>query len=413
MRDRRVQIAAIAIVGVLALCLVAVLLYNILMDNGGTVTEPTPTTTTEAVAEATETEETETDVTPESETETEEEPTATNTPVSEATETMDETEIDTAPSATPEPASNEATPVPDRPTATPLPPTVTSAAASFTVPSLITETVVVTNQVAQVLQNADFEQGFNDDGSAIGWTSFQNANVLAVFAPEVPPYIHSGQAAQRITIVQAIEQNRYAGLQQTVDVVPGETYILTLHGHVRSAVGDIQQSSYGYRIQYGLDYNGGRDWYALSADKWVELPWDETSLYGGDTTFHSYTTTVTARSDRLTLFVRGWNKWADRSEGQYTFDNFSLVGPTHVTEVVTRTILVQAENNPSTGASATSGNGTTSSNGTSGSSDTSDNLLPVTGAIPLGHLAQDGRAWVAVLLLMMLSGSLIYRLRYR
>ena len=62
-----------------------------------------------------------------------------------------------------------------------------------------------------------------------------------------------------------------------------------------------------------------------------ELLWDEQQREDpqGDVQYRyeTYNATVKATSDELTLFIRGWKKWADGVEGNYDLDCLSLVGP--------------------------------------------------------------------------------------
>jgi hypothetical protein len=144
------------------------------------------------------------------------------------------------------------------------------------------------------------------------------------------PVVSSGTYAQRIEIKEALEQNRYAGIYQTISVVPGQQYKLSLKGLVRSDEGDIALSDYGYRLQYGVDYNGDTSWELLPASEWKELPWDEQPMSdpsGGVYRMDTFETTITAQSDRLTLFIRGWKKWIDSGTGIFDIDEISFVGP--------------------------------------------------------------------------------------
>lgn len=224
-------------------------------------------------------------------------PQPTDTPKPTATATRTPTAKKKTPTKTP-------TPMPPTDTPTPQPP-----------------------QIGELLQNGDFEAGFGEDGVALGWQAFRNDAATVIFAPEQwQPAIHSGTAAQRITITDATQPNRYAGIAQTVSVVPGKSYTLTLFGQVRSTFGDVEKSNYGYRMQYAIDWAGGTDWQAIPDDEWIELPWDEQLIDGDNMFFLDYTTALVPPADSLTLFIRAWNKWPDQLEAQYTLDSLSLVG---------------------------------------------------------------------------------------
>jgi hypothetical protein len=278
----------------LLVVLVGVLLYNILFGGGNgevgqATATPTPSPTSGGVDII---------ITPS-------EPTATPTRV--LAETPEST-------ATPE----------TEPTEEPLPtPTQATSPEEFT-----PQPIVAPGIVTDLLENGDFEEF--TDGVGTGWSAFRNDAVIAVFSPEGPdgPYVDHGEYAQRITMAEATQPDRYAGVYQQVDVVPSEVYSLTLHGQIRTGYADVNLSSYGYRIQYAIDHTGGENWQAVPAETWVELPWDEQQLHSPDVEFLSYTTEISSTSDTITLFVRVWNKWANPGEVQYTLDNFSLIGAT-------------------------------------------------------------------------------------
>jgi hypothetical protein len=236
------------------------------------------------------------------------------------------------------------------------------------------------------------------------WEPFRNDGFQAIYTNETFPYIESGSNAQRVTIVGATQFNRYAGLYQQVEVVPGQVYTLTLHGQIRSAIGDINQSSYGYRMQYAVSQTGLQNWANVPETEWVELPWDEQPINASVTKFYSYTTTIEPATAKVTLFVRGWNKWPDQSEGQYTFDSFSLVGPS----------TAAAPLQTSAGGAGTGG--TTTITSTASTTTTGDAMidkgLPTTGAGDEHPLMQDGRFWGGLLILLLLAAGAIYRARW-
>jgi hypothetical protein len=183
-----------------------------------------------------------------------------------------------------------------------------------------------------VVLNGDFEEGFQPDfGIGYGWGGFSNGQaVIGWQSDSWDKVVVSGQNAQMIEIKESTAMDRYAGIYQTVAVVPGEQYKLTINGLIRSAEGNIAQSDYGYRLQYAIDDQGGTAWELAPDTAWVELPWDEQSLTGlPESSYqrHTYETTLTAKSDRLTLFIRGWKKWINSGSGIFNLDAISLVGP--------------------------------------------------------------------------------------
>jgi hypothetical protein len=180
--------------------------------------------------------------------------------------------------------------------------------------------------------NGGFEEGFVEgQGMGTGWGRFQNGNVHAGWYDDTWfKVVYEGEHAQLLELKDAQEPNRYAGIFQTVSVVPNAEYELTLHGLVRSDEGSPDVSSHGYRMQYAIDYQGGINWEGEGIE-WIDLNWDDQPREDlkGDNEYRmeEYKTKITAQADTLTLFIRGWKKWPDPREGNYDIDGVSLVGP--------------------------------------------------------------------------------------
>lgn len=182
-----------------------------------------------------------------------------------------------------------------------------------------------------LLANGDFEQGFQSQfGVGYGWGGFSNGNATVGWSADTwEQVVVKGKYAQLIEIKNAAERDRYVGIYQTVGVVPGQSYKLTLKGLIRSEEGDIKVSNYGYRLQVGVDYEGGVAWELVPEQNWQEVPWDEQPLSGTSGAFRvdTFETTFTAKTDKLTLFVRAWKKWLDNGSGLFDLDEISLTGP--------------------------------------------------------------------------------------
>ncbi|GAB4437529.1 MAG: hypothetical protein Kow0031_19350 [Anaerolineae bacterium] len=186
--------------------------------------------------------------------------------------------------------------------------------------------------IQDMVVNGGFEGGFQDEfGVGYGWGGFSNGNAVVGWNGDSEPgAIAAGQYSQRIEIKEALDHDRYAGIYQTISVVPGEQYKLTIKGMVRSEEGDVSVSDYGYRLQFAVDYNGDTAWELLDPEAWQELPWDEQPLTlsgGASHRLDSFDTTITSKTDRLTLFIRGWKKWIDNGSGVFNLDQISLTGP--------------------------------------------------------------------------------------
>ncbi len=184
----------------------------------------------------------------------------------------------------------------------------------------------------ELLRNGSFEGGFVSQAGCgmVGafWNCFQNGGTAAYgfFDDQWKPVVYDGQHSQLIEInTKQIggDPNRYAGIYQTVDVVPGETYRFSLRGMIRAD--DHDGDPWRYRVQVAFDHSGGSDWTAVS--DWIELPWDTYYPRTEPGRFSEYQTSVTARGPRMTVFIRVWKKWGDwYREVDVNLDAISLTG---------------------------------------------------------------------------------------
>jgi hypothetical protein len=202
-------------------------------------------------------------------------------------------------------------------------------AAVFAVPG-----IQLAGGATERLTNGDFEKGFRSTPAGFvgdGWHWFHNGGeaTYGFYDDTWTPVLYDGQHSQLIEINTfcrgGSDPDRYAGIYQTVAVTPGETYELSLHGMLRALEDDPDRTGYNYRVQYGVDYNGGTDWSAV--DNWIEIPWDTVHPRLSPGAMDSYSTGITATSNRLTLFVRVWKKWGTASrELDVNLDAISLKG---------------------------------------------------------------------------------------
>ncbi|MCB0166476.1 MAG: hypothetical protein KDI79_19770 [Anaerolineae bacterium] len=393
------RVILIALLALVLLCLVGVLIYNVFFAAGGQNVAGEPPTATLASTE-------------EAEGAAEETPTSEDTTPTPTRVISEESTVEPTEEATVEPTTEPTT---EAAATTPTPASAASAAggtgssggAASTTTTIVEEDVEVA-QNEEILKNGGFEEGFSEDGIGINWQGFSNNRGVVTFSAESAiPFVKSGQAAQRISIDQGVEPDQYGGIYQKVTVTPGQVYTLTLNGQIRSGFGDINASSYGYRAQYAIDFDGGENWRAIPSEDWVELPWDEQGFDAAEFTFSDFSTQVTPTTDTMTLFIRGWNKWPDQNLGEYTLDGLSLVGPVTHTMTITRTVT-------GNGAMTSAGEGS-SSGGTATSTGQSEELvdgaLPVTGSDDT-PLMQDGRFWGAVLVLLLLISGAVYRAKW-
>jgi len=175
-----------------------------------------------------------------------------------------------------------------------------------------------------LLSNGNFEEGFDPDHLALEWELFDNGDAdFSTHIDDWPLVVPEGEFSQMLEIKNADLPDRYMGIYQTADVEAGGVYTFSMQGLVRTNTGNVEETSYGYRLQVGFDLEGGQDWEAV--EEWTELMWDEQLRLQDEFRFDEYTTTVTAESDQLTVFIRAWKKWADAGEGDYNIDDVQLV----------------------------------------------------------------------------------------
>jgi hypothetical protein len=366
----------IGFVALALLCLVGIVIFRVFTEGGDEVADrptatPQPTDTQPTVIA----------------TISETEPTPAPTRVIEE-EPAEDTATEPTVASTAAAAATTPTPTPV-PTSTPVPPTPISSpgstAADLTMPVAME---MEPGPPEDQLINGDFEAGFDDRGVAMDWRSFDNGSVTVSYSPvTAAPLVNSGDSAQRISVAEANQPDRHAGLYQQMEVVANQPYTLTLHGQIRTGEGSTEASSYGYRMQYAIDPAGGDDWRDVPAESWIELPWDEQPLDSPAVTYLPYTTVITPTSDQLTLFVRTWNKWPDPGLAEYTLDDVSLVG---VSSAPAPVLIAAGPDSPDDG----------------------DALIPETGDSGPANFLADARFWGALLILLLLSAGAIYRGRW-
>lgn len=192
--------------------------------------------------------------------------------------------------------------------------------------------VVAVGEVGEFIFNAGFEEGFAANGVATGWTPFDNGGSAHYgwYDETWPPVIYNGAHSQLIEIntfgFAGSESDRYAGIYQTVTgLVPGATYELSMHGMLRAREDDPDREVFGYRAQWGYDPNGGTDWRLVS--NWSDVPWNTIYPRLSPGTMKSFTTSLVAPSETITLFIRGQKKWGTAyREFDFNIDAVSLSG---------------------------------------------------------------------------------------
>jgi len=209
------------------------------------------------------------------------------------------------------------------------------------VASLIPAGAAPMASAGDMIFNGGFENGFNYNPSCggmvgAGWGCFTNGGtaVYGFYDDMWSRVVYSGLHSQLIeinTLEKGGDNDRNAGIFQTVRVVPGATYELALKGMIRAD--DHGGDPWRYRVYVGFDYNGGSNWQAVA--DWRELSWDTYYTRTDPGSFSSYSTRVTPSGGNLTVFVRTQRRWGTwYEETNFNLDAISLYGPSHPVAVV-------------------------------------------------------------------------------
>jgi hypothetical protein len=185
-------------------------------------------------------------------------------------------------------------------------------------------------EVGNAIRNGSFEEGFDPYGVALEWTAFvtEDGAVYGWEDETDPAHVSDGEHAQLMRIMGPSKPNQFMGLYQTVEVVAGETYTLTLRGLIRSSLANDGYDPLAFRLQWALDEQAGTDWQSVEWKDWTDPGWNDVKLDAKNPTMNATVVSITPQGDTVTLFVRGWSKWAFfQSEVKYYVDGISLEGP--------------------------------------------------------------------------------------
>ncbi len=209
-----------------------------------------------------------------------------------------------------------------------------AALALVLVASLVPAGAAPMASAGDLIFNGGFENGFTFNASCggmvgAGWGCFTNGGtaVYGFYDDMWNRSVYAGQHSQLIEIntkEKGGDNNRNAGIFQTVRVTPGATYEMSLKGMIRAD--DHGGDPWRYRVYVGFDYSGGSNWQAVS--DWRELPWDTYYPRTDPGGFSSYSTRVTPTGQNLTVFVRTERRWGTwYEETDFNLDAISLFGP--------------------------------------------------------------------------------------
>ena len=186
-------------------------------------------------------------------------------------------------------------------------------------------------ETGDLVFNGSFEDGFAKEGVALGWTALSTSKAGAVYAWQDETdagNVSHGEHAQLMRIMGPGKPNQFVGIYQRVEVVPGETYTLTMHGLIRSSLANDSYDPLAFRYHWAADDGGRPNWTAVEWKDWTELGWNDVKLDAKNPTMNAYVAHITPQTDQVTFFIRGWSKWAFfRSEVKFYIDNISIEGP--------------------------------------------------------------------------------------
>jgi len=186
-----------------------------------------------------------------------------------------------------------------------------------------------------LIVNGGFEGGFvrqpgcGDVGQ--GWQCFTNGGraTYGFYDEQWPPVVPEGAHDQLIEInnknIIPADNDRYAGIQQTLRVAKNANYTLSLQGMIRSNHPGPGDEPGRYRVQVGWTFGMTTTWSAVT--NWVDVGWNNYYERLSPGRFSRFRTQIPTTDEQMTIFVRVWKKWGLAGEEiNINLDNISLVG---------------------------------------------------------------------------------------
>lgn len=201
-----------------------------------------------------------------------------------------------------------------------------------------TESILPGKADANLLVNGNFERGFTyRDGCGhvgVGWGCFTNGGqaVYGFYDEQWDPVVADGEHGQLIEIntkgLGAGTDNRYAGLFQTVRVVPGTAYQISLRGMIRTTTLESETlDPWRYRVQFGWTLGRRADW--RDVKNWVDAGWDVYDNRLAPGAFNDFRAKFIAQEPYVTVYIRVWKKWGTTGEEiDINFDSIALTATT-------------------------------------------------------------------------------------
>ena len=177
------------------------------------------------------------------------------------------------------------------------------------------------------------------------YSFYNNEGFGIICADDLDQEATRGKNSFTIEMASTDQSDARLGIYQTVDVVPGQDYMFSISGTIEAQEG-ASSPDINHRALLYFDQQGGTDWRAVPHEDWTVIPWREQALEfkrsGEDdpdiAEIEDYYEVVRAKSDKLTIFLMAWRRWANWRTGRFTFDCVSLVplGTVNVAGVVPR-----------------------------------------------------------------------------
>lgn len=162
-----------------------------------------------------------------------------------------------------------------------------------------------------------------------------------IFAP-VPGAVERDITNALALHMQSTDQNdARLGVYQTVDVTPGQYYRFALSSTFQIQSGGTTDQpedpkapleAPNHTLELYFDHTGNTDWRAIPHERWLIIPIEEEKLefkVSEDdediSEVHTFDSIVQAKSNKVTIFMTFWRKWANWRTGIASIDCVSLI----------------------------------------------------------------------------------------
>jgi hypothetical protein len=171
------------------------------------------------------------------------------------------------------------------------------------------------------------------------WYKSQTYGKYNIYANENPQYVcpddyrlfTNSNNALSFHIQSSDQPDARLGVYQTVNVVPGQSYLFAITGTIEAQPGATSPDVNNH-VQLLFDQTGSGDWQATPLKDWLSLPWKEQELEftpsgPDDPDFakpEGYYTIVKAKSNKMTVFLGAWRRWPNWRTTIFTVDCVTL-----------------------------------------------------------------------------------------